>query len=98
MNNESIESNALTINLLTKHLMRYFDIPAVYNRIGYALSSGNEQVGKLLDSIEKTYNRINELCLCFNYKRASHFVLVLKYLINQLKKEIATVKIEGVKY
>ncbi|GHU53368.1 hypothetical protein FACS1894132_05320 [Clostridia bacterium] len=73
--------------------MKYFGSPEIYNRVGFALSNGNKKVEKLVTSIEKTYTRVNELCLMFNYKRATHYAIVLKYLVDKLKKEVDEVDV-----
>jgi hypothetical protein len=91
LNNIYIESQALTINLVSKKLLSFFENPEVYNKLGFALVSDYPKIPKILDSVEKAYNRVNELCLSFNYKRATHYILVMKYLLKELKHELDSV-------
>jgi hypothetical protein len=94
INNEFIESQALSLNLVTKKIMTYFNDAENYTRLGFALSTGNEKIKKLVQSIETAYSRVNELCLRFSYKRATHYAMVLKYLVKKLDKELQNVYIQ----
>lgn len=79
------EYQTLAINLAVAKIMSFFQNSNYYTRIGFAAATGDNDICYYLEAVEKVYERIDELLLDGEIRRALHYCVTLRYLVRKLK-------------